>query len=57
MKRIGVTFSRGLEPKEIVECVQLAEELGYESAWVSEGHVVTSFLSLLPVPWPLRPSC
>ena len=38
MERVGVAFSRGLEPPEVVECVQLAEELGYESAWATEGH-------------------
>jgi alkanesulfonate monooxygenase SsuD/methylene tetrahydromethanopterin reductase-like flavin-dependent oxidoreductase (luciferase family) len=38
MARIGVAFSGGLSPGEIVECVQLAEALGYESAWVAEGH-------------------
>ena len=38
MERVGVAFSRGLQPPDIVECVQLAEELGYESAWVTEGH-------------------
>src|SRR5213083_2008150 len=39
MTRIGVAFSSsGLTPGEIVECVQLAEELGYESAWMTEGH-------------------
>ena len=38
MARIGVAFSGGLAPGEIVECVQRAEELGYESAWVAEGH-------------------
>jgi len=36
--RIGVAFSGGLQPTEIVECVRLADELGYESAWVAEGH-------------------
>jgi 5,10-methylenetetrahydromethanopterin reductase len=36
--RIGVAFSGGLTPSEIVECVKLAETLGYESAWVAEGH-------------------
>jgi probable F420-dependent oxidoreductase len=36
--RIGVAFSGGLPPAEIVECVRLAESLGYESAWVAEGH-------------------
>jgi alkanesulfonate monooxygenase SsuD/methylene tetrahydromethanopterin reductase-like flavin-dependent oxidoreductase (luciferase family) len=38
VERIGVAFSTGLQPTEIVECTQLAEELGYESAWVAEGH-------------------
>jgi probable F420-dependent oxidoreductase len=39
MPRIGVGFSsNGLTPGEIVECVRLAEELGYESAWMAEGH-------------------
>jgi probable F420-dependent oxidoreductase len=38
MSRIGVAFSGGLPPTDIVECVKLAEELGYESAWVAEGH-------------------
>jgi probable F420-dependent oxidoreductase len=36
--RIGVAFSGGLTPGEIVECVRLAESLGYESAWIAEGH-------------------
>jgi probable F420-dependent oxidoreductase len=36
--RIGVAFSGGLAPADIVECVKLAETLGYESAWVAEGH-------------------
>ena len=38
MTRIGVAFSGGLPPADIVECVKLADELGYESAWVAEGH-------------------
>ncbi len=38
MERIGVGFSGGMAPPDIVECVRLAEELGYESAWVAEGH-------------------
>lgn len=38
MARIGFALSRGLPPSDIVECVKLAEELGYESAWVAEGH-------------------
>ena len=38
MERIGLAISGGLAPLDIVECVTLAEELGYESAWVAEGH-------------------
>src|SRR5688572_9578141 len=38
MPRIGFALSRGLPPRDIVDCVRLAEELGYESAWVAEGH-------------------
>ena len=38
MERIGVAVSMGLPPRDVVECVQLAEELGYESAWMAEGH-------------------
>jgi alkanesulfonate monooxygenase SsuD/methylene tetrahydromethanopterin reductase-like flavin-dependent oxidoreductase (luciferase family) len=37
-RRIGIAFSGGASPSEIVECVRLAESLGYESAWVAEGH-------------------
>src|SRR5580692_11752989 len=35
---VGIAFSGGPTPGEIVECVKLAERLGYESAWVAEGH-------------------
>jgi probable F420-dependent oxidoreductase len=38
MARIGFALSRGLPPRDIVDCVRLAEDLGYESAWVAEGH-------------------
>jgi probable F420-dependent oxidoreductase len=38
MSRLGIAFSGGASPAEIVDCVKLAEELGYESAWVAEGH-------------------
>jgi probable F420-dependent oxidoreductase len=38
MSRLGIAFSGGASPAEIVECVKLAEALGYESAWVAEGH-------------------
>lgn len=36
--RLGVAFSGGPGPAEIAECIGLAEALGYESAWVAEGH-------------------
>jgi alkanesulfonate monooxygenase SsuD/methylene tetrahydromethanopterin reductase-like flavin-dependent oxidoreductase (luciferase family) len=38
MARIGIAFSGGPGPSEIVDCIKLAEALGYESAWVAEGH-------------------
>src|SRR5947207_10420089 len=38
MERLGISFWGGASPAEIVECVKLAEALGYESAWVAEGH-------------------
>ena len=38
MERVGVGFSGGMSPQDIVECVKVAEDLGYESAWVAEGH-------------------
>ena len=38
MERIGVSFLGGVPLADMVECVQLAEELGYESAWMAEGH-------------------
>ena len=38
MRRLGVAFTGGLNPPDLVECVQLAEELGYESAWMAEGR-------------------
>jgi probable F420-dependent oxidoreductase len=45
--RIGVGFSSsGLTPGEIVECVRLAEDLGYESAWMAEGHAGDQFAIL-----------
>src|SRR5204862_8117745 len=36
--RVGVAFTGGLVASEIVHCVKLAEDLGYDSAWVAEGH-------------------
>jgi 5,10-methylenetetrahydromethanopterin reductase len=38
MDRLGIAFSGGANPAEVVDCVKLAETLGYESAWVAEGH-------------------
>jgi probable F420-dependent oxidoreductase len=38
MDRIGIAISGGPNPAEIVNLVVLAESLGYESAWVAEGH-------------------
>src|SRR3954454_3184368 len=38
MKRLGFAFSGAPSPAEIVDCIVLAETLGYESAWVAEGH-------------------
>jgi probable F420-dependent oxidoreductase len=38
MARLGIAFTGGLTPPEIVAAVRLAEDLGYESAWVAEGH-------------------
>jgi probable F420-dependent oxidoreductase len=38
MDRLGIAFSGGANPAEIVDCVKLAESLGYESAWVAEGQ-------------------
>ena len=46
VSRIGVAFSGGLPPADIVECVKLAEALGYESAWVAEGHGGDQFATL-----------
>src|SRR5262245_18254266 len=38
MTRVGIAVSGGPGPAEIVRLVKLAEELGYDSAWVAEGH-------------------
>jgi 5,10-methylenetetrahydromethanopterin reductase len=46
MSRIGIAFSGGPNPAEIVECVKLAETLGYESAWIAEGHGGDQFAML-----------
>jgi len=44
--RLGIGFSGGLAPREVVECVRLAEDLGYESAWIAEGHGGDAFALL-----------
>jgi probable F420-dependent oxidoreductase len=46
MARLGIAFSGGPSPAEIVDCVALAESLGYESAWVAEGHGGDQFATL-----------
>ena len=38
MSKLGVAISGGPSPREIVRLGVLAEELGYESVWVAEGH-------------------
>src|SRR6476646_9438380 len=38
MSRIGIAISGGPNPADIVDLVVLAESLGYDSAWVAEGH-------------------
>jgi probable F420-dependent oxidoreductase len=38
MNRIGIAVSGGPSPADIIDLVVLAESLGYESAWVAEGH-------------------
>src|SRR5271167_2736964 len=46
MDRLGIAFSGGANPAEIVDCVKLAETLGYDSAWVAEGHGGDQFATL-----------
>ena len=46
MGRLGIAFSGGPNPSEIIDCVTLAESLGYESAWVAEGHGGDQFATL-----------
>jgi len=38
MGKIGIAISGGPSPAEIVDLVVLAESLGYDSAWIAEGH-------------------
>lgn len=46
MQRLGIAFSGGPTPAEIAQCIELAENLGYESAWVAEGHGGDQFATL-----------
>ena len=46
MARLGIAISGGPSPADIVDCIRLAEELGYESAWVAEGHGGDQFATL-----------
>src|SRR5271170_3161541 len=46
MARLGIAVSGGPSPAEIVDCIRLAEDLGYESAWVAEGHGGDQFATL-----------
>ena len=38
MTQVGIAISGGPTPSEIIDLIWLAESLGYESAWVAEGH-------------------
>jgi alkanesulfonate monooxygenase SsuD/methylene tetrahydromethanopterin reductase-like flavin-dependent oxidoreductase (luciferase family) len=38
MEHLGIALGSGISPGEIVESVKLAEEIGYDSAWMVEGH-------------------
>ena len=46
MDPLGIAFSGGPSPAEIAQCIELAESLGYESAWVAEGHGGDQFVTL-----------
>lgn len=46
MGRIGIAFSGGPTPAEITDCAVLAEDLGYDSVWVAEGHGGDQFATL-----------
>ena len=49
MSRTGVAFSHGLNASETVACAQLAESLGYDSVWMTEGHGGDQFAVLAAV--------
>ena len=55
MSRIGIAISGGPNASEIVELVKLAETLGYDSAWVAEGHGGDQFAILAACAVQTRP--
>jgi 5,10-methylenetetrahydromethanopterin reductase len=38
VERLGIALGSGLSPADTVQCARLAEQAGYESVWVVEGH-------------------
>ena len=38
MKNIGISFSGGLDPRDVAKCAKLADQLGYNSIWITEGN-------------------
>jgi 5,10-methylenetetrahydromethanopterin reductase len=38
MEPLGIALGAGLSPADTVECARRAEQAGYESAWIIEGH-------------------
>ena len=48
MERLGICFSGGANATQIGNCAKLAEELGYESVWLAEGHGGDQFAILAP---------
>lgn len=49
MAPLAIAVSGGPRPTEIVELLKLAEDLGYESGWVAEGHGGDQFAVLSAV--------
>ena len=49
MAPLGIAVSGGPRPGEIVNLLKLAEDLGYESGWVAEGHGGDQFAVLSAV--------
>lgn len=38
MPKIGVSFGGGMPLSEIVDCARVADQLGYDSVWMTEGN-------------------